>query len=78
MLEFFIHEGDLYITGRLKDIIIIRGQNHCPQDIEATIQEAHPSIRPGCCAAFSVDVEGEAEVAAGAMPIEVCHDSFLT
>ncbi|HEY9857225.1 MAG TPA: fatty acyl-AMP ligase [Stenomitos sp.] len=55
----FLKDGDLFITGRLKDLIIIRGRNHYPQDIERTMEEAHPSVRPGCTAAFSVEVAGE-------------------
>jgi natural product biosynthesis luciferase-like monooxygenase protein len=51
--------GELFITGRLKDLIIIRGLNHYPQDIEQTAERSHPSLRPGCGAAFSVDVNGE-------------------
>ncbi|MBD2208739.1 AMP-binding protein [Nostoc linckia FACHB-104] len=55
----FIHNGELFVTGRLKDLIIIRGQNHYPQDIELTIQNCHPALRPGCSAAFSINVAGE-------------------
>jgi acyl-CoA synthetase (AMP-forming)/AMP-acid ligase II/acyl carrier protein len=56
----FLHQGQLYVTGRLKDLIIIRGRNHYPQDIEATVEEAHPALRAGAGAAFSVDL-GNAE-----------------
>lgn len=56
----FLHEGELYITGRLKDLIIIRGSNHYPQDIEATAERAYPGLRPGSTAAFAVD-EGDEE-----------------
>ncbi len=59
----FLHEGQLFITGRIKDVIIIRGMNHYPQDIEQTVQEAHPSIRAGCCAAFSFEEDGEERLA---------------
>lgn len=52
----FIHDGQLYITGRLKDLIIIRGQNHYPQDIEKTAESAHPGLNPGGAAAFSIQV----------------------
>ncbi|WP_189524989.1 AMP-binding protein [Nostoc sp. 'Peltigera membranacea cyanobiont' 232] len=55
----FLLDGELFVTGRLKDVIIIRGQNHYPQDIELTVQESHPALRPNCGAAFSVEVEGE-------------------
>lgn len=55
----FIKDGELFITGRLKDVIIIRGQNHYPQDIEATVEQSHPALRIGCGAAFTVEVDGE-------------------
>ena len=55
----FIKNGELFITGRIKDLIIIRGLNHYPQDIEFTVERAHPALRPGSAAAFSVDAEGE-------------------
>jgi acyl transferase domain-containing protein/acyl-CoA synthetase (AMP-forming)/AMP-acid ligase II/acyl carrier protein len=55
----FLHQDQLYVTGRLKDMIIIRGQNHYPQDIELTAESAHLSLRRGCGAAFSVDDQGE-------------------
>ncbi len=56
----FIREGQLFITGRLKDMILIRGQNHYPQDIEKTSEESHPALKkPGFCAAFSVETNGE-------------------
>ncbi len=52
----FIHHGELFIAGRLKDMIIVRGQNHYPHDIEATAADCHPALRPGGGAAFSVEV----------------------
>lgn len=55
----FFRDGELYVTGRLKDLIIIRGANHYPQDIEQTVESVHPALRAGCAAAFSIDVEGE-------------------
>ncbi len=55
----FVREGELFVTGRLKDIIIIRGLNHYPQDIEFTVEKSHEALRSGAGAAFSVDVEGE-------------------
>jgi acyl-CoA synthetase (AMP-forming)/AMP-acid ligase II len=50
----FVLDGELYVTGRLKDLIIIRGRNYYPQDIERTIDRAHPQVRPGCGVAFAV------------------------
>ncbi|RMF32519.1 MAG: non-ribosomal peptide synthetase, partial [Chloroflexi bacterium] len=55
----FLKDGELFITGRLKDLIIIRGRNHYPQDIELTVEQSHPALRRGCGAAFSVEVAGE-------------------
>jgi acyl-CoA synthetase (AMP-forming)/AMP-acid ligase II len=55
----FVFDGELYVTGRLKDLIIIRGLNHYPQDIEQTVEQSHAALRPGCGAAFSVEIEGE-------------------
>jgi amino acid adenylation domain-containing protein len=51
--------GLLYVTGRLKDLIVIRGRNHHPQDIELTAERSHPALRPGCGAAFALDLDGE-------------------
>ncbi len=54
----FMQAGELFITGRLKDLIIIHGLNHYPQDIELTVDTAHPSLREGAGAAFTVEIEG--------------------
>ncbi len=54
----FLQDGELFVTGRIKDVIIIRGQNHYPQDIELAVEKSHPALRPGCGAAFSVEVKG--------------------
>ncbi|MFP4347796.1 MAG: amino acid adenylation domain-containing protein [Desulfococcaceae bacterium] len=59
----FLWNKELFVTGRIKDLIIIRGRNHYPQDIEKTVETAHPLIRPESCAAFSVAVDGEERVA---------------
>ncbi|NEQ43486.1 MAG: fatty acyl-AMP ligase [Leptolyngbya sp. SIOISBB] len=58
----FLHNDHLYITGRIKDLIIIRGQNHYPQDIELTVERSHPVLRPNCGAAFSIDVKGKEQL----------------
>src|SRR6266567_2833651 len=55
----FLRDGELFVTGRLKDLIINDGYNHYPQDIELTVEQSYPALRPGCCAAFSVDVAGQ-------------------
>ncbi len=54
----FIADERLYVTGRLKDLIVLAGANHYPQDIEWTVEAAHPDIRHNCSAAFSIEVEG--------------------
>jgi len=59
----FMKDGELFVTGRLKDLIIIRGHNHYPQDIELTVEQSHPALRLGCGAAFSVEVDGEERLA---------------
>lgn len=48
------HDKQLYVTGRLKDLVIIDGTNHYPHDIEESVQDAHPAIRPHHIAAFAV------------------------
>ncbi|HKV11714.1 MAG TPA: AMP-binding protein, partial [Thermoanaerobaculia bacterium] len=52
-------EGELFVAGRLKDLIILRGKNHYPQDLEATAGKAHPALGDGTGAAFAVDADGE-------------------
>jgi acyl-CoA synthetase (AMP-forming)/AMP-acid ligase II/cytochrome P450/thioesterase domain-containing protein/acyl carrier protein len=58
-----LDDGHLYITGRIKDLIIIRGRNHYPQDIEATVEGCHPRVMPGATIAFSYEEEGVEQVA---------------
>jgi len=53
----FMRDKALYFTGRLKDLIIIRGENHYPQDIEWSVDKCHPKLRHGCCAAFTIEHE---------------------
>jgi acyl-CoA synthetase (AMP-forming)/AMP-acid ligase II len=55
----FLRGDELFVTGRLKDVIIVRGRNHYPEDIERTAERSSRSLRPGCGAAFSVEVDGE-------------------
>lgn len=54
----FMQDGELYLTGRIKEVIIIRGRNHYPQDIELTVVQCHPALRPGYGTAFGLDVDG--------------------
>jgi acyl-CoA synthetase (AMP-forming)/AMP-acid ligase II len=55
----FMLDGELYITSRMKDLIVVAGANHYPQDIEWTVENCHPAVRPGHVAASSVDVGGD-------------------
>ncbi|HEX8149510.1 MAG TPA: amino acid adenylation domain-containing protein [Pyrinomonadaceae bacterium] len=59
----FLRDGELFVTGRLKDLIIIRGLNHYPQDVEATVESSHPELQTGGCAAFSLEAGGEERLA---------------
>ncbi len=65
-------DGELFITGRLKDMLIIRGNNHYPQDLEETMEQSHPALRPGYGAAFSVEFEGEERLVL-VQEIDRCH-----
>jgi acyl-CoA synthetase (AMP-forming)/AMP-acid ligase II/thioesterase domain-containing protein/acyl carrier protein len=53
----FLDDGELFVTGRLKDLIIIRGRNLYPEDIELSVERCHKGLRPGCTVAFSVPDE---------------------
>lgn len=55
----FVEAGELFVTGRLKDVIIIRGRNYYPQDIERTVADCHPALEGGRGAAFSIERGGE-------------------
>ena len=62
----FLHQGELFVTGRIKDIIIIRGRNYYPQDIETTVKNCHPALRDHSCVATSItSEEGEKLVIIG-------------
>lgn len=58
----FLHGSELYVTGRIKDLVLINGQNHYPQDIEATVLASHPGLRPGGCAAFTIEASGKEQL----------------
>ena len=55
----FLFLGELFVTGRSKDMIVIRGRNYYPHDIETTVERAHPALRPSSGAAFSVEAGGK-------------------
>jgi acyl-CoA synthetase (AMP-forming)/AMP-acid ligase II len=55
----FWQNGELFVTGRLKDTIIIRGRNYYPQDIELIAEDSHPALKKGFGASFSIEEKGE-------------------
>ncbi|HLO85985.1 MAG TPA: beta-ketoacyl synthase N-terminal-like domain-containing protein [Nostocaceae cyanobacterium] len=69
----FLQDGELFITGRLKDLIIIRGRNHYPQDIELTTEKSHPALRPHCGAAFAVTIDSQEKL----VVVQEVERSFL-
>lgn len=58
----FFYANNLYIAGRIKDVIILNGCNHYPQDIELTIEKSHPSLIAGGCVAFSIEQAGKEQL----------------
>lgn len=62
----FVHEGQVFVTGRHKDLIIVRGENHYPQDVERAVERAHPGIRPAGVAAFGLVHDGAEAVGVAA------------
>jgi acyl-CoA synthetase (AMP-forming)/AMP-acid ligase II/acyl carrier protein len=54
----FVHNRELFVTGRVKDLIIVRGRNFYPEDIEHTVDHAYDGLRAGYGAAFSIDLDG--------------------
>lgn len=62
----FLKSGELYVTGRLKDLIIVNGRNHYPDDIERTVEASSPAVQPGCTAAFGIEMSGEEGVVVAA------------
>jgi thioester reductase-like protein len=59
----FFHEGELFVCGRIKDMIILRGQNYYPQDIENVVEKASGLIRASCVAAFQIHEDSEPALA---------------
>ncbi len=58
----FLQNGELFVTGRLKDVIIIRGRNHYPQDIELTVEQSHQALKSGAGAVFGVEIDGQEQL----------------
>ena len=59
----FFHDGELFVCGRIKDMIILRGQNYYPQDVEGVVERSSPLIRAHCVAAFQIHEESEPALA---------------
>src|SRR5580658_392093 len=59
----FLHDGELFVCGRIKDMIIIRGQNYYPQDIEAVVEKASSLVRANCVVAFQIHEDSEPALA---------------
>jgi thioester reductase-like protein len=59
----FFHDGELFVCGRIKDMIIVRGQNYYPQDIEEVVEKASGLIRSNCVAAFQIHEDSEPALA---------------
>jgi acyl-CoA synthetase (AMP-forming)/AMP-acid ligase II len=66
----FFYRAELIIAGRLKDLIIIGGRNHYPQDVEFAVEQISPALRVGCSAAFSVERDNEERLV---VVVEVDH-----
>jgi acyl-CoA synthetase (AMP-forming)/AMP-acid ligase II/acyl carrier protein len=58
----FLVDDELFVTGRIKDMIIVRGRNHYPQDLERTVERCHRALRPNHGAAFGIDIAGEERI----------------
>ena len=58
----FLSDGELFVTGRLKDLIILRGVNHYPQDIEHTVYQSHEHLEQGAGAAVTIGEEGQEQL----------------
>ena len=72
-LGFMDEAGELFITGRIKDVIIVRGINYYPQDIENTVYDSHPALRRYCGAVFSVLTESNEEKVVLVQEVERVH-----
>jgi len=72
-LGFLNVASEIFISGRIKDVLIIRGMNYYPQDLEATAQAAHPALRRDCGAAFVVKDKNDNERVAIVQEVERTH-----
>ena len=60
----FVRDGRLFVTGRIKDVLIVRGQKHYPHDLELTAERSHAALRPGGCAAFAIPLRDDGDAIA--------------
>ena len=72
-LGFLDDEGELYVAGRLKDVIIIRGTNHYPQDLERTASGAHAELMANAAAAFAIDGDRGTELLVIVQEVQRVH-----
>ncbi|MDQ1472361.1 MAG: hypothetical protein QOJ99_3841 [Bryobacterales bacterium] len=70
----FVNNGELFVSGRLKDLIIIRGRNYYPDDIETAVYQGRPALRPGGAAAFTLNADGDE---AGLVVVAEVQRTFL-
>jgi acyl-CoA synthetase (AMP-forming)/AMP-acid ligase II len=62
----FLQDGELFVTGRCKEMILVRGRNHYPHDVEATVEASHPAVCKGCSAAFAIEADDEEQLVVAA------------
>jgi acyl-CoA synthetase (AMP-forming)/AMP-acid ligase II len=75
----FLRDGELFVTGRIKDVLVVAGRNHSPVDIERACEQANPGLRPGCGAAFTYERGGRTQVGVAYEVSEGCdHDAAVT
>jgi acyl-CoA synthetase (AMP-forming)/AMP-acid ligase II len=72
----FLQDRELYLTGRLKEILVFWGLNHYPQHLEHTAETCHPALRPNASAAFSIPIDGEEKLAL-ALEVDRAHRHTL-
>jgi acyl-CoA synthetase (AMP-forming)/AMP-acid ligase II len=72
----FLRGDELFVTGRMKEVMIINGRNLYPQDLEATAEQSHPGLRLGCAAAFALDVDDQ-ERAVIVQEVDPAHEEHV-
>jgi acyl-CoA synthetase (AMP-forming)/AMP-acid ligase II len=77
-LGFLDEAGELYLTGRIKDLIIVRGMNHYPQDIEHTVENSHPALRKQGAAVFAALDAGGAQKLVAVQEVERTQRHYIS